>query len=114
MTTCGDDNIKYSSHKHADPVLCLYTGISLICVMSNEKMEEKPPRSNGTVFKLVSGKIKIHADSHMWWNFYGRKVWTVNANDVEWLTVELADDTEDIISIQTEINHIKQSNQNHS
>jgi hypothetical protein len=42
LTTCGDDNITYGLHKHADPVLCLYTGINLICVMSNEKMEKSP------------------------------------------------------------------------
>ena len=58
ITTCGDDNITYGSHKHADPALCLYTGINMICVMSNEKMEEKPPRGNGTVCSLVSVKIK--------------------------------------------------------
>ena len=42
LTTCGDDNITYGSHKHVDPALCLYTGINLICVMLNKKMEEKP------------------------------------------------------------------------
>ena len=77
-------------------------------------MEEKLSRGNRTVNKLVSVKIKNQADSHMKQNFYRRKVWTVNDIDVEWLTVELADDTEEIISIQNEIIRVKQSNQNHS
>ena len=53
ITTSGDNNIKYGSHKHVDPILCLCTGIKLICIRSNMKMEEKPPRGNGTVRNLV-------------------------------------------------------------
>ncbi len=109
LTTCGDANIEYGSHKHADPILCLYSGIDLICVMSNEKMEEKPPRGNGTVVKLVSVKIKPGATSHVWREFYGRKVWTVNIRDVQYLTVELSDDSEDIKSLKKEIDHLKQN-----
>ena len=90
-----NDNITCGSHKHADPALCLYTGINLICVMSNEKMEEKPPQGNGTVCSLVSVKIKQRATTHRWREMYGRKVWSINIEDVEWLTVELADDSEE-------------------
>ena len=103
LTTCGDDNITYGSHKHADPALCLYTGINLICVMSNEKMEEKPPRGNGTVCSLVSVKIKQGATTHRWREMYGRKVWSVNIKDVEWLTVQLADNSEEISNLEREI-----------
>ena len=74
FTTCGDENIKYGSHKHADPILCLYTGINLICVMSNKKMEEKPPRGNGTVCTFVSVKIMNWMQYHVWCDFYGKKV----------------------------------------
>ena len=77
--------------------------------MSNEKMEEKPPRGNGTVVKLVSVKIKPGATSHVWCEFYGRKVWTVNIRDVQYLTVELSDDSDDIKSLKKEIDHLKQN-----
>jgi len=50
-------------------------------------MDENPPRGNGTVVKLVSVKIKPSATSHIWREFYGKKVWTVNIKDVEYLTV---------------------------
>ncbi len=31
---------------------------------------------------------------------YGRKVWSVNIKDVEWLPVELADDSEEITNLK--------------
>jgi hypothetical protein len=114
LTTCGDDNITYGSHKHADPVLCLYTGINLICVKSNEKMKEKLPRGNGTVCTLASVKIKQGAVSHIWREFYGRKVWTVNIKDVEWQTVEPANDSEEISSIKRELEQIKMNGNMHN
>ena len=59
--------------------------------MSKEKMEEKPPRDNGTICNFVSLKIK---NTHISHDFYGKKVRKVNVKDVEWLTIELADDSE--------------------
>jgi hypothetical protein len=38
LTRCGDNNIKNGSHKHANPILFLYTEIKPICTMPNEKM----------------------------------------------------------------------------
>ena len=69
----------------------------------------KPPRGNGAVIKFVSVKIKPGATSHIWREFYGRKVWTVNIRDVQYLTVELSDDSEDIKSLKKEIDHLKQN-----
>ena len=43
----------------------------------------KKPQGNGTVCTLVSVKIKQGAASHIWHEFYGRKVWMVNIKDVE-------------------------------
>ena len=71
--------------------------------MSNEKMEENPPRGKITVCTLISVNIKQGAASHIWHGFYGRKVWTVNIKDVEWLTVKLADDSEEISSIKCKL-----------
>jgi len=107
LTTCGDDNIKYGSHKHADSALCLYTSINLICVMSNENMEQKPTCGNGTVCKLISVKIREGADTYKWKNLYNKKVWRVNAKDAEWLTVDLAESPGEITLIQTQIDLIQ-------
>jgi len=36
-------------------------------------------------------------------------VWPVNVKDVEWLTVEFADDSEEISNIQHELDRLKQN-----
>jgi hypothetical protein len=51
-------------------------------------MEQDPPRGNGTVVKFISAKIKQNANSHKWKDYNGRKVWTVNAKEVEYITIE--------------------------
>ena len=71
-------------------------------MMSNEKLEEKPPQDNWIVCTLVSVKIKQGAESHVWHKFYGEKMGTVNTKDVELLTVKLADDSEEINWIKQE------------
>ncbi len=74
-------------------------------------MEEKLPRGNGTVVKLVSVNIKPRATSHVWHEFYGRKVRAVNIRDVQYLTV-LSNDSEDIKSLKSEIDHSKKASNN--
>jgi hypothetical protein len=110
VTTCGDNDIEYGNRKKADPALCLYAGINLICVTNNKDMEQNPPRGNGTVVKFISAKIKQHANSHRWKDYNGRKVWTVNAKDVEYITVELTDNPVEINRIKREIETTKHDN----
>ena len=64
VTSCGDNDIEYGSRKKADPPLCLYAEIDLICVTTNKDMEQNPPRGNGTVVKFISTKIRHNATSH--------------------------------------------------
>ena len=73
-------------------------------------MEQNPPRGNGTVIKFISAKIRHNATSHRWKKYNGRKVWTVNAKDVEWITVELKDNPDEIYKILDEIEKIKTNN----
>ena len=40
--------------------------------------------------------------------FTEKKVWTVNVKDIEWLTVELAGDSEEIYDIHSELDQLKQ------
>jgi len=77
--------------------------------MSNKNMEEKPSRGNGGVCNFISVKIKNGAQSHVSYHFTEKKMWTVNAKDVELLTVELAYDSEEITGIQHELNQLKQN-----
>ena len=58
----------------------------------------------------LSAKIKQHTNSHRWKDYNGRKVWTVNATDVEYITVELIDNPEEINRIKREIEATKHDN----
>ena len=108
LTTCGDANIEYEGSKKADPALCLYTGVYLIFISDNNKMNEKPPRGNGTVCKFISVKIKDNAASHRVKTYNGKKVWTVSIEDVQWITVELMDNTEEIDTLEAKVRDMKQ------
>ena len=108
LTTCGDADIEYSGNKKADPSLCLYSGINLIFTGDNSKMNEKPPRGNGTVCKFISVKIKENATSHRIKMYNNRKVWAVSIEDVEWITVELMDNTDEIDTVAKKVNDLEQ------
>ena len=108
LTTCGDADIEYSGNKKADPSLCLYSGVNLIYTGDNSKMNEKPPRGNGTVCKFISVKIKENATSHRIKIYNNRKVWAVSIEDVEWITVELMDNTDEIDTVAKKVNDLEQ------
>ena len=108
LTTCGDADIEYSGSKKADPALCLYSGVNLIYTGDNNKMSEKPPRGNGTVCKFISVKIKENATSHRIKIYNNKKVWVVSIEDVEWITVELIDNTDEIDTITNKVNELEQ------
>jgi hypothetical protein len=48
ITTCGDGGAMQGT-KHVYPVLCLYVGSHLICVIDNKHLSDKVPRRNGTL-----------------------------------------------------------------
>ena len=73
-----------------DPALCLYVGAYLQCVIDHESLNDRVPRGNGTLCRIVSIKMKDHPSTHKWRNLYGKKVWWVCATDIEWIEVELA------------------------
>ena len=76
-------------------------------------MEEKPPQGNRTVCTIISVKIKQGAATHVQCEFYGKKVWQVNVKDVEWLAVELADDSEEITNIKNELYELEHNGHEH-
>jgi hypothetical protein len=107
ITTCGDDNVKVGT-KHIDPALCLYIGSFLICIISNASLKEKVRRGNGTMCRVVGMKLKDEPSSYKWKNYYGRKVWTVNAEDVQWIEVEHYPKSNAIVALEERIKDIKE------
>jgi hypothetical protein len=53
---------------------------------------------------VLNVKLKDIAPSYKWKKNYGRKVWTVNANDVKWVECEHVNKTGSIIQLETNIN----------
>ena len=102
FTSYGSANAK-CGNKYVDPALCLYVGAFLICTISNEHLRDTVPRGNGTLCRLVSMKLKANPASHRFRKYYGRKVWTVNAKDVEWIELEHVIKTDSMIEIEKKI-----------
>ena len=88
LTSCGDASVMTSSNKHVDPALCLYVGAHVICTIDNVDLNKEVPRGNGTLCRVVGLKLKDNCQSYRWKNFYNKKVWTVNAVDVESIELE--------------------------
>ncbi len=88
ITTCGNADVKVGT-KHIDPALCIYIGAYLIC-NDNKHLKDKVPRGNGTVCRVIGIKLKHDPQSYKWKNYYGKKVQTVNASDVEWVNVNMS------------------------
>ena len=101
ITTCGDANAMFGT-KHIDPALCLYKGAIVMCI-DNKHLKNEVPRGNGTICRVINFKIKQNAPSYKCKNYYGKKVWTVNAIDVEWVECEHANKTEMILQLETQI-----------
>ena len=101
----GVSNINWTDLDHRKS-----RGIDLICNTNNKDMEQSSSRGNGTVVKFISAKIRHNATSHRWKEYNSRKVWTVNAKDVEWITVELTDNPEEINKIIDKIEKTKANN----
>jgi len=105
ITTCGDANVLWGT-KHIDPALCIYVGAYLMCI-DNKHLKDKVPRGNGTLCKVLGVKLKHNAQSYRWKNYYGKKVWTVNANDVEWVECEHINKTGTIVQLEAQIHQLK-------
>ena len=105
ITTCGDANVMVGT-KHIDPALCLYVGAHLICI-DNKHLKDKVPRGNGTMCRVIGVKLKQNPTTYAWKNYYGRKVWTVNARDVEWVECEHMNKPRTIVQLEAQIHHLK-------
>ena len=88
IQSCGDSGLRRGRSTCIDPALCLYTGCRVMCILDNVGLTESVPRGNGTVCTVVGMKLKEQCDSFKWKNYFGRKVWTVNAKDVEYIELQ--------------------------
>jgi hypothetical protein len=106
ITSCRDANVMMGSN-HIDPALCIYIGAYLICI-DNMHLRDKVPRGNGTLCQVLGEQLKENAQSYKWKNYYRKKVWTVNAADVEWVECEHVNKTNLLSQLESQINELKQ------
>ena len=97
-----------SDKKHVDPALCLYVRAHVMCTIDNEGLTAKIPRGNGTLCRVVSLKLKDDQTSYMPKNYYGKKVWTVNARDVAYVELEHYPTAERVIALEGEVHIIEE------
>ena len=91
--------------KHIDPALCIYIRAYLICI-DKKHLRDKVPQGNGTLCQVLGVQLKENAQSYKWKNYYGKKVWTVNADDVEWVD-EHVSKTSLVAQLESQINELK-------
>jgi len=104
ITSCGDANAMMGT-KHIDPALCIYLGAYLMCI-HNKHLTDKVPRGNGTLCQVLDANLKHNSPSYEYKNYYGKKVWTVNATDVEWIECEHVNKTGLILQLETQIHDV--------
>jgi hypothetical protein len=105
ITTCSDADVMVST-EHIDPALCTYIGAYLICIV-NKHLKSKTPRGNGTLCRVLGLKLKVNATTYKWKNYYGKKVWTVNAKDVEWIQCEHVNKPGYIVQLESQIKDLE-------
>ncbi len=74
--------------------------------IDNKHLKDKVPRGNGTLYQVHDVKLNHNAPSCKFKNYYGRKMWTVNATDVEWLECEHVNKTGQILQLETQIHDV--------
>jgi hypothetical protein len=76
-----------------------------MCI-DNKHLKDKVPGGNGTLCRVLTIKLKHNAPSYKSKNYYGRKVWTVNATDVEWAECKHVNKTGLILHLETQIHDV--------
>ncbi len=70
-------------------------------------MRDKVPWGNGTLCQDLGVQLKENAQSYKWKNYYGKTVWTVNADDFEWVECEHVNKTNLVAQLESQINELK-------
>jgi hypothetical protein len=111
ITSCNDADVMMGT-THNDPALCMYIGTYLIFIDSKH-LKDKVPRGNGTLCRVVSVKFRGNASSYIWKHYYGKKVWTVNAKDAEWVQCEHVHKPGHISQLELQINDLDKVTDKH-
>jgi hypothetical protein len=53
-------------------------------------------------------KLNENSPNYKWKNYYGKKVWTVNATNVEWVECKHVSKTGLVAQLESQINQLKQ------
>ena len=102
LTTCGDASCTIADHKHVDPALLVYNGCVVIYTGDNSNLENVVPRGNGTRCEIVEVKLRHRAETTTK-NYYGKKVRTVLADQVEYLKLKKTDEPKEMTHIKKAI-----------
>jgi hypothetical protein len=98
--------------KHIDPALCMYLGAHLICI-DNKHLNSKTPRGNGTLCRVLGVKLKQDAPTYKWKNYYGKKVWTIDAKDAEYIQCEHVNKPGYILQLEAQIQELEKVQDKH-
>ena len=102
MMTCGDASCTVQDHKHVDPALLVYNGCVVIYTSDNSQLECAVPRGNGTRCKIVEVKLRQGVETTTK-NYYGKKVRTVLADQVENLKLKKIDESKEMSDMKKAI-----------
>ena len=103
----GDCHLK-DEQKMIDPALKLYVGCHC---MINDNDDIKEGRANGTVCRVVSIKRK-NTTPLQWKNYDGKKVYTMNVRDIEYIEFEHFPKSKEQVKLEKEIEIIKEYEMN--
>jgi hypothetical protein len=70
-------------------------------------LKDKVSIGKDTICRVIGIKLKEEPQSYKWKNYYGRKVWTVNTSDVEWVQCEHINKTGTLIQLQAQIDQLR-------
>ncbi len=107
ITCCGDADVMVGT-KRIDPALCIYIGAHLISI-DNKHLNSKTPRGNKTLCRVLGVKLRTNATKYQWKKYYGKKVWAVNAKDLEWIQCEHVNKPGYIVQLEAQIQELEKS-----
>ena len=102
LMTGGDASCTMQDHKHVDPALLVYNGCAVIYTGDNSNLENAVPRGNGTRCEIIEVKLRDGAETSTK-NYYGKKVRTVLADQVEHLKLKKIDESKEMSDMKKAI-----------
>ena len=97
LMTGGDASCTMQDHNHVDPALMVYNGCVVIYTGDNSdsQLENAVPRGNGTRCEIIEVKLRHGAETTIK-NYYGKKVHTFLADQVEHLKLKKINESKEM------------------